>query len=64
MRDTYAIMPKNNKNANFQNFKELAGNLQGSQSKTKAYIAIKILQSSCGCMDLKMTSVRCTLIPM
>ena len=29
----------------FQNFKGLLGNLQGSYSKTKAYIVIKILQT-------------------
>ena len=31
----------------FQNFKELVGNLQVPQSKTKAYIVIRIPQTSC-----------------
>ena len=53
---------KTNIYAKFPNFKELVGNLQGSYSKIKAYIVIKILQRSCGCMDLKMTSVRRTLV--
>ena len=41
--------------------KVLEKDLQGSKSKTKAYILIRIPQRSCYEMDLNMTSVRRTL---
>ena len=52
------VFPKNVKK-----FKVQEDNLQGSQSKTKAYIVIRIPQISNGVMDLNMTSGKRSLIP-